>query len=596
MRFTFPAVVAFALFADPAFAQELNLSQDLQALGVSANMEPNRPDLDSRPLLQAAIDYVRQRRIPRVTLDPGDYYFLTPQANGRYIYLNNLQDVVFAFVGANFYFRHTQALFGIQVVDSERLTFSGFTVDFMELPFTQVRVAEVRPSERTIRVEPLSGYRPLTDFNDLRTFAGALPNLYALALRDGVVVFDTGRFEIARPLAATSLRAVAEGYQSDPATLARILPGDTLVVLTRGNAGGVIRIDGGREIAFEDVDVYASHGMGILFVRVAAARIERVRVMPRPGTDRLIATSADGLNFTLAQAGSVIRDSTVRRSMDDGIAVNSTFMASVLDSPSPNRLNVRRNAGERLENGLAMSVIDITTGAELAGGTIVSQTPVYTAPVVSGGTVALEFDRGLPVVSRDSGLVLADAGARGAGTIVENNVVEDVQYARGIYDAGAIGVTVRGNIVRRTASAGIAIWQAMQVPGFAVGPVRDIQIVGNVIDQPIGLGTIATGSLAALGGISVAAAVNGRFVTHRVNVAITIAGNRISDSGRSGIWVSSVAGGAVQDNVIERHNRRPGMPLVGIAALEHAQLNADFAQPVVVRNSDRVDVSGNAAP
>ena len=589
-------ISATALFiAPPAFAQELNLSRDLQGLGVSANMEPNRPDVDARPLFEAALGYIRRQRITRVTLDPGAYFFLTPHANGRYIHITNLQDVAFAFAGAHLYFRHTQALFGIQVVDSDRLTFSGFTVDFMELPFTQVRVAEVRPSERLIRVEPLPGYRPLTDFNDIRTATGTLPPLYGLALRDGTVVLDTGRFEIGRPLTATTVRAAAEGYQTDPATLARILPGDTLAVITRGNQGGAVRVDGGSEIAFEDVDVYSSHGMGVLFVRVRAARIERTRVIPRPGTDRLIATSADGLNLTLAQSGSVIRDSVVRRTMDDGIAVNSSFMAAVVDSPSPNRLNVRREATQRFENGLAVALVNTTSAAEIAGGIIVSQNPSYETPIVSAGAVAVELDRALPAVPRDTGLVFAEPSARGLGTVVENNLVEDVQYARGIYVAGVIGVTVRGNTIRRTTSGGIVIWQAMQVPGFAVGPVRDIQIVGNAIEQPIGLGTIATGSLAALGGISVASAVGGRFVTARVNSGVTIVGNRITDSGRSGIWVSSVAGGSIRDNVIERHNQRPGMPLVGIAQVEHAQLNVDFTQPVVVRNSDGISVSGNAA-
>ena len=154
------AVASMLLAVPPAVrAQEINLSQDLQRLGVSANMEPNRPDLDSRPLFQAAIEYVRRQHITRVTLDPGDYFFLTPQQNGRYIYIANLSDVVFALAGANFYFRDPYGLFAIQVVDSERLTFSGFTVDYIDLPFTQVQVAEVRPSERAIRFTPLPGYR-----------------------------------------------------------------------------------------------------------------------------------------------------------------------------------------------------------------------------------------------------------------------------------------------------------------------------------------------------------------------------------------------------------------------------------------------------
>jgi len=88
--------------------------------------------------------------------------------------------------------------------------------------------------------------------------------------------------------------------------------------------------------------------------------------------------------------------------------------------------------------------------------------------------------------------------------------------------------------------------------------------------------------------------VSGRFVTARVNSDVTIAGNRISGSGRSGIWVTSIAGGSIRDNVVERHNQKPGMPLVGVAQVEHAQLDLDFREAVVVRNSDGVQVSGNA--
>lgn len=585
---------AAILLATSASAQELNLSRDLVRAGVASNLEPNRPDVDARPAFQAAIDYVRRQGITRVTLDPGDYYFLTTQTNGRYVYIANLSDVTFAFPGVNLYFRDPYALFAIQVVNSERLTFSGFTVDFMALPFTQVRVAEVRPSERTIRYEPLPGHRPATDFNDLRQVNGEFPDLFGLAFRGTGVVPDTGRFAIARPVSENTLRAADDGaYQNEPSALARILPGDTLVLLGRNEQGLAVRVDGGSAIAFEDVDVYASSAMAILFVQVGAARLERTRVLPRPGTDRLISTNADGLNFTLVQAGSLMRDCVVRGTMDDGIAVNSMFVASVLESTAPNRLTVRRRASTKFENGLSLALVASTSAAELPGGRILSQDPAFESPVISNGEVRLEFDRGLAAVTRDSGLVLADAAARGEGTVVENNLVEDVQFARGIYIAGVMGVIVRGNVVRRTTSGGIVVWQAMNVPGFAVPPVHNVQILQNVVEQPISVGTIGTGSFAALGGISVASAVSGRFATAYVNSDVTIAGNRISDSGRSGIFVTSTAGGSIRDNVIERHHRRPGLPLVGVAQAEHTQLHEDFSRPVVVRHSDGVHVSGN---
>lgn len=591
-------VIAGVLLAASASAHELNLSQDLLRLGISANMEPNRPDLDSRPLFQAAVEYIRRESISRVTLDPGDYYFLTTQQNGRYMFLNNLRDVAFAFPGVNLYFREAfLGLFAIQIVDSQRVTLSGFTVDFLELPFTQVRIAQVQPESRTIRFEPLPGFRPVTDFNDIRTSNGSSPELHGIVFRDGTVVGDTGRISFARPLRADTVTVEAEGYWSDPATLARYLAGDTLVVFGRGAQGLAVRVDGGREVAFEDVEVYSSSAMGILFVRVRAARLERVRVRPRPGTDRLIATNADGLNFTLVQAGSVIRDCEVRLTLDDGIAVNSTFLAVVQEVPVASRLVVKRQATTRFENGLDVAIVNSATAEELAGGRIVAQNPAYEAPLVSGGTVTLDFDRALSAGSRDYGMVLSTSEQRGLGTLVENNLVEDVLFARGIYLAGAVGVTVRGNTVRRTASAGIVAWQALQVGAFATPPVREIEIVGNTVVQPIGFATPATGSYGAFGGISiVSAGVSAgatRFVTGRVNRQITIAGNRIVDSGRAGIWITNVAQGSIRDNVIAGYGRRPDLPIVGVPVADRAQLQRDFSEAVVARASDGVEVAGN---
>jgi hypothetical protein len=588
-------VIAGMLLACVASAQELNLSHDLLRLGISADMEPNRRDLDSRPLFQAAIEYIRSQPVTRVTLDPGDYYFLTTQQNGRYLYLANLRNVAFAFAGVNLYFRDAYTgLFAIQVVDSERITLSGFTLDFLELPFTQVRIAQVQPEARTMRFEPLPGFRSVTDFNDIRSSNGSFPELHGIVFRDGTVVGDTGRISLDRPVRADTATVEAEGYWSDPATLARYLPGDTLVIFGRGTAGTAIRVDGGREVAFEDVDVYASNSIAVLFVRVTAARLDRMRVIPRPGTDRLISANADGLNLTLVQAGSVIRDSEVRRTLDDGIAVNSTFLAVVREAPAASRLVVRRQATTRFENGLDVAILNSTTAEEVPGGRIVSQSPAYDAPLVAGGAVTLEFDRALSASRADYGMVLSTSAQRGEGTLVENNLVEDVLFARGIYLAGAVGITVRGNTVRRTASAGIVAWQALQIGAFATPPVRDIQILGNTVIQPIGFATPATGSYAAFGGISVvSAAAGGRFVTNRVNQQVVIAGNRILESGRAGIWISNVAGGSIRDNAITGYGRRPSLPIVGVPAADRAQLEREFQEPVVVRSSDGVDVAGN---
>ena len=371
------------LLAGSASAQELNLSRDLLRLGIGADMEPNRRDLDSRPLFQAAVDYIGRQPISRVTLEPGDYYFLTPLPSGRYIALANLKDVAFAFPGVNFYFRDAFSGNGLTVTAGERLTFSGFTIDFMELPFTQVRVAQAQPEARTIRFEPLPGYRAATELNDVRGPGGSAPEMYGVVFRDGTVVAETGRFGLRGAITSNTIQANAEGYWLDPSTLGRYLPGDTLVIFGRSDTGA-IRVDGGRDIAFEDVEVYASSGVAAFFANVPGARLERVGVRPRPGTDRLISTNAGGLQIGEVQAGSVIRDSHVRRTLDDGIGVYSVWLAAVLEAPSPSRLIVRRMFHREFENSLLVSFVDPATAQEIEGGRIVSQVPASNAPVVLG--------------------------------------------------------------------------------------------------------------------------------------------------------------------------------------------------------------------
>jgi hypothetical protein len=77
------------------------------------------------------------------------------------------------------------------------------------------------------------------------------------------------------------------------------------------------------------------------------------------------------------------------------------------------------------------------------------------------------------------------------------------------------------------------------------------------------------------------------------NTNISIEGNRVVDSGRSGIWVGELDGGAIRDNVIIRWDRHPELPLFGVNPQTQTQLLNDFTRPLVIHNSQNVDVRGN---
>ena len=68
------SALAAALFlCGTACAQsQINFSQDLVALGIAGqNAAPNSPNQDTRPLLQAAIQYAVANGIPKVIADQG---------------------------------------------------------------------------------------------------------------------------------------------------------------------------------------------------------------------------------------------------------------------------------------------------------------------------------------------------------------------------------------------------------------------------------------------------------------------------------------------------------------------------------------------
>jgi len=64
----------------------------------------------------------------------------------------------------------------------------------------------------------------------------------------------------------------------------------------------------------------------------------------------------------------------------------------------------------------------------------------------------------------------------------------------------------------------------------------------------------------------------------------------VIDSERCGIWAAEPDGGTIGDNVIIRWNRHPELPIVGVNPQTRARLLQDFTQPLVMHNSQNVEI------
>lgn len=582
------AALCSNVLAGPA---QINVSHDLVTLGIaSENLVPNNRNLDSRPLFQAALDYALLNRIPKVVADPGAYYFLTPGASDRYMSIDGAGGLTIDLQGSDVYMA-VSYLIWLSVIDSNQVTLTGFTIDSLQLPFTQVRLTSVSPLQSTLTYSILPGWPSPTIFNSITNPDGSSEELLALVFRNGVLVPGTNLLPISSPVPAGALEVTQQAEPwTQPSVLATYQPGDTIVLTGRGSEAPIL-IEGGDNNVLSNVDVYSSGAIAVHLDNTSNAQVRNVRVIPRPSTDRLISSNADGIHLSYALANNHVYQCLVSHTIDDGIAINSPFLAFVDNQVSPALIQVDRNFQSIFPNGSLVQFVNTDTAETMPSAFIQSQNPPYTDPA-NGTTVTVTLSQSVGTLQNGFGFINGTPQNRGAGSVIEFNTVEDVLSARGIYLGGVQGVTVQDNIVRRTDCGAIVAHE--DLASYPVGPAQDIQILNNAVEDAIGPAAVGTGTVAAIASIFVLSTDdNFDFVSATPNTNITIANNSILNSGRGAIWIGNLNGGLVQGNYVCGFGRYPNLVAWGLDGATTSELLGDFQQPIVVHSSLGVVVQNN---
>ncbi len=482
-------------------------------------------------------------------------------------------------------------LIWLDATNCTQLTLTGFTLDSLQLPFTQVQVTGVLPQQWALTYSTLPGWPSPTIFNSITNPDGSSQQLLALVFRNGALVPGTNLLPISSPLQDGVLQVTPQDEPwTQPAVLSTYRPGDTVVFLARGSEAPIF-IEGGSGNVLSNIDVYSSGAIAVHLDNASGAQVQNVRVIPRPSTDRLISSNADGIHLSYAQANNHVYQCFVSHTVDDGIAINSPFLAFVDSQISPAVIQVDRYYQSTFPNGWPVQFINTETAETMSSAQIQSQNPPYSNPANSS-TATVTLSQSVGALQNGFGFINGAAQNRGAGSVIELNTVEDVLSARGIYMGGVEGVTVQNNVIRRTDCGGIVAHEDLDA--YPVGPARNIQILGNTVEDAIGPAAVGTGTVAAIASIFVLTTNNNfSFVTATPNQNITIAGNSIYNSGRSAIWIGNLNGGLVQGNYVCSYNRYPGLVAWGLAAGTTAQLIQDFTAGIVVHTSSGVIVEQN---
>src|SRR5262249_21113322 len=300
------------------------------------------------------------------------------------------------------------------------VTLQNFTVDFIQLPFTQMTITAVDPARRTLSFETLPGYQAPSDFNTPRT-PGGDDDYYGFVFRNGVPIPQTGDLVINMPVSGSTLRLGAPG---DPwareANLAAIQSGDTLLMTDRGGPH-TIHFTGSRNCNVQRVSIYSSGAMALTFPASPGMTVDHVQVIPRPGTTRLASGNADGIHGTAAAANNTITNNIVRRTCDDALAYDSGIAAVVSRPSTGATVTVQRAGAAIFPVGAPLTFIDPKTQATLATAQIVSENPSYDKQTFANGeTVTLTLDRSPGSLAVGMGMVNADPAQHGGGSTIRN--------------------------------------------------------------------------------------------------------------------------------------------------------------------------------
>jgi len=596
-------VLLSALLTVSAIAQPLatlNLSHDLVSNGIAKqNMTPDAPMLDSGPLLQAGVQYASAHNIPTVIADRGRYYFLSLFGSYQHVFLNNIANLTLDFQYSDLYFAQGNIV-AIQVNNSSNFTLRNFTVDYLRLPFTQAAVTGVNAAAKTISFKQYGNYPLPSAFNSISVPAAGynIDGYFLFFFRNGRQLRTTGRMETTGPFGETSLNITSAGPGTESADIATIQPGDTMVFTYRAGVAAIdLAFDTGATV--QNVSVYASGFIGAQSYLSSATTFDHVQITPRPGTDRLISTNADGIHLAQAQANNVVTNNTVRRGCDDAIAIDGQWYAIVNAPNKGATVQVKRNVVPPLAIGASFDFVNIADATLAGTAAIVAEDPPPAQQTgASGELITLTLDHAINGLQPNFGVTPTDPNLRGGGTIISNNLVVEENFVRGIYPAGVKNVIVANNMIEFTNGPGILIEQDEALAyGYKTGPSSGITIRNNIVDNALGWGSASGGVVFAGGAINVVAYdQNFSWVPTQSLSNISINGNYITNSIRSGIRLMNVNGGQITGNTILNYATDPTDFIYYIPCCETmTQVESDFNQPLVVKDSTGVNNSNNAS-
>lgn len=509
--------------------------------------------------VQTAVDKAIETGAHRLVFEKGRYEF-TPGTNPKWggygIIFHSPRNLTIDGQGSEFVFNSRMG--GFYFHGAENINLVNLAIDWKRPPFSVGEVLESREKEFDVRIWdefPVEGGEPIAAYMDYEKET-RLPRVGGIDLYNAV--------ERTELIAPQTLRVI---QRMD----FRPRAGDLVVLRHQVYSYNAIILDHCKRVRVADVIIYTCPGMGIVGKNSHDIAISRLQVRPKPGTNRIMSTTADATHFSGCTGMVRITDSyfegmgddagniktglylTIKEILDERTVVGQHNL-NIPDPPSPgdlmefidteDLLPYDTRTVESVTTPDNYSLHHVTFTEDLPGslkvGDVIGNASRVARVYIAGNTVRNNRARGFLVQIR--------------GAIIENNHFENITGA---------ALNICTEVVHFFESIG----------------TRDVTVRNN---QMINCGY---GAALGQGAISIYATLSQfrQALKPGVHNNISLENNRIDGSDNSAIFAAATDGLRIQGNTITNVSRRAtmdsGKAAIYIMSTRNAVIRGNQALP-----------------
>ncbi|XHR31009.1 MAG: right-handed parallel beta-helix repeat-containing protein [Chthoniobacteraceae bacterium] len=519
--------------------------------------------------LLASLREAAKRGEREVRVPTGNYRFKN-NTGGRYpahiVFGRDFDGMTLDFQGSSLWFE-TEAS-GIALAGTRKLTLRNVFLDWDPLPFMQGTVVKLSPETGTLDIKLDPGYD--------RT----VPALAVETWRGRGIAFDRHSRELKAGQSGCevtfswkerepdgSYRIRYHGYDA-PLDQSGISVGDPFVMLMRMQRA--VRVEGGTDTLLEDVTLYSSPFVGFVHAGGSGGVFRRCNILRRPGTNRLMAGNADGINCDNMEKGPVIEGCRIETIGDDFVNVHG-HLARVLTQESPtvvivSRMNRRAEINEPVTVEFLQRNTMKSLGKRQATAQVVPAWKIDRENTLadlghqwhSGDAASLAYGKTTSVhrvtldqpIQIDGDVIMVCEQFSSTGAIIRDNCFKG-SLARGLR-LQSPHVLVENNTIAITEGAGLTLYG--HAAFWGEGPYVYDAIVRNntFIDTAIG---VSRGAQRASLIVE-----EGDYRSVRLNHDIKIDGNTFIRSGGPAIVVRGIDDSSIVGNHIDGYDVFPKNP------------------------------------